>query len=601
MRPGAFTLQALLLLLLLPPVASQALAAGPLLVTGFAVDLPGPEADDAVRITNVGPDAVALAGWTLADGEGTLRWPDAAMIPAGASILVAGNATAWREAGGGPSDYSVLPDDATPTLLEEGPFRLARDGDEIRLEHDGVLVDLVVYDRGDVGEGWAGDTVDLVGSPFLRWYARNGAERGYQDTDTAADWDEPKRRYVGASEHATRSFDAEGGLIAYVAPDESRAVVRATIATANRSLRLNVYELLDTQIAEDLAAKAAGGVDVRVLLDERPVGMEPWEVRVRDGLVATLLDAGAHVHLAAHQRLAFNHAKYLVADGARTLIQTENLVSSGVPVDVDHGNRGWGVVVDDPAFAGYMAGVFDDDFAAVPFGARAWAPSEAGPQAPPLQPTRPAGTVDHPARHLTGAATVRPVLSPDHTAEPDDPLVAALRNATHEVRLVQLNLPPDWRDPAGATWPNPYLEALAEAADRGVRVRLLLDGHFVEGERDNEDTVAWVRQHGADGFEARLWGPDRFGVLHAKGFVVDDAVFLGSMNGNLNSVARNREVGVLIRSPEAAAYYADVFDADWAVAGTIAFDVPAPHLLLAIGTVITAARLIAASASRGRR
>lgn len=595
-----------LLLLVLPAVLSP-LAAGqpataPLLITGFAVDLPGAEADDAVEVTNVGAQAVDLAHWTLSDGEGMISWPSGTALAAGGSITVAGNATAWLEAGGPMPDFSILDHPDIPQVGQDGPFLLARDGDAITLSRNGSLVDVVVYGDAEAAPGWAGPAVDLVGSPFLRWYGRTGTDGPLADTDSAADWHRPKREYVGASDHPSPAIAVAGGLLAYVAPDESRAVVRALLATANHSVRMNVYELLDTQIAEDLAAKAAAGVDVRVLLDESPVGMEPWERRARDGLAAALVADGAHVHLSTHERFAFNHAKYILVDGVRTLVQTENVVPSGVPVDVDHGNRGWGIVVDDPTLGTYIAAVFDEDFAVGPYGATAWRPPAGGTDPPPLQPTIPAGTVDHPSRHIAAHATVRPVLSPDHTAGRQDPLVAAISAARHEVRVVHLNLPPHWRDPAGATWPNPYLEALAEAAERGVRVRVLLDGHFVEDADDNEDTVAWIEGHGRDNFEARLWGPGRGGVLHAKGFVIDgETVFLGSMNGNLNSVARNREVGLLVGSTEAAGFFSDVFDSDWEAAGPApVLAVASPSAAIAIGTVIMAAHLLAASATRGR-
>jgi phosphatidylserine/phosphatidylglycerophosphate/cardiolipin synthase-like enzyme len=46
--------------------------------------------------------------------------------------------------------------------------------------------------------------------------------------------------------------------------------------------------------------------------------------------------------------------------------------------------------------------------------------------------------------------------------------------------------------------------------------------------------------------------------------IVDNkSVLISSINWNENSVTQNRELGIIIESPEVAKYYAEVFFYDW--------------------------------------
>jgi phosphatidylserine/phosphatidylglycerophosphate/cardiolipin synthase-like enzyme len=340
------------------------------------------------------------------------------------------------------------------------------------------------------------------------------------------------------------------------------------------------------------------------LVDAQPVGFEPEERRIRNGLLSLINASGASTHLATHGRIAYDHAKYAVVDGAVTMVQSENLVPTGIPLDVASGNRGWGVLVEDPEVAAYITHVFTTDDAVAPWRAEPWTlgPDEAS-QPPPVQETRPYGVPQHDALRVQGPMTVTPVISPDHTGGPDDPVLAALRSAQASIRVNQLQLPPVWADASGAVWPSAYVEALEDAAGRGVDVRVLVDGHFLDdppASGGNQDTVARLNAAGLPNLEARIWGQDQFGVLHAKGFVVDgNTTLVGSMNWNLHSVTRNREVSLLIDGQGVGAYFATVFDTDWDRADPAALPLgtPAPSVAWS-ATVITFALFLAAVAYR---
>jgi phosphatidylserine/phosphatidylglycerophosphate/cardiolipin synthase-like enzyme len=62
-------------------------------------------------------------------------------------------------------------------------------------------------------------------------------------------------------------------------------------------------------------------------------------------------------------------------------------------------------------------------------------------------------------------------------------------------------------------------------------------------------------------------------IIHNKGFLIDRGqVLVSSINGTRNSVMKNREVGLILDSPDAARYYGDAFDFDWQVSPEIKGD-----------------------------
>lgn len=105
------------------------------------------------------------------------------------------------------------------------------------------------------------------------------------------------------------------------------------------------------------------------------------------------------------------------------------------------------------------------------------------------------------------------------------------------------------------------VDALADAVERGVRVRVLLEPNPYGGFGDVEADAAHLRALGVD---VRFSGKDvRFG--HIKTFVVDDRVALiTSLNLTAAALTDNRELGVVSTEPAVVATAHDLFEADWA-------------------------------------
>jgi cardiolipin synthase len=102
--------------------------------------------------------------------------------------------------------------------------------------------------------------------------------------------------------------------------------------------------------------------------------------------------------------------------------------------------------------------------------------------------------------------------------------------------------------------------ALADAADRGVRVRVLLEEDPFGGPGTEEETFDRLARSGV---EVR-WSDPAFRFSHVKTFVLDEHVAI-IMNQNLttSAFAQNREFFAMTTQTSAVNQAAAIFEADW--------------------------------------
>ncbi|MBI1797975.1 MAG: DUF1669 domain-containing protein [Candidatus Eisenbacteria bacterium] len=120
-----------------------------------------------------------------------------------------------------------------------------------------------------------------------------------------------------------------------------------------------------------------------------------------------------------------------------------------------------------------------------------------------------------------------------------------------------------------STWPGepmqPVIAALAAAAKRGVRVRLILDARMHATYPQPADSLGTLKN-----LEVRVLDMKQVsggGVQHAKYFIIDgDQVIVGSQNLDWRSLKHIHELGVRVREPRIATEFARVFESDWAAA-----------------------------------
>ena len=113
---------------------------------------------------------------------------------------------------------------------------------------------------------------------------------------------------------------------------------------------------------------------------------------------------------------------------------------------------------------------------------------------------------------------------------------------------------------------SPVLQAVGEAAKRGVRVRLLIDGAMARTYPQPAESLGRL-----ENVKLRIVDYRRIagGVQHAKFLVADGRdAFVGSQNFDWRALSQIHELGARVRIPEVAAAMSDVFEADWRLADT---------------------------------
>lgn len=110
----------------------------------------------------------------------------------------------------------------------------------------------------------------------------------------------------------------------------------------------------------------------------------------------------------------------------------------------------------------------------------------------------------------------------------------------------------------------PALEALTNAAGRGVNVQIMADKKFLSNYPEVPKLFAEM-----EGAESRILDADALwgGVLHAKYMLLDDdSFFVGSQNWDWRALDQINELGVLVKQPVLAEKMGRLYDLDWELA-----------------------------------
>jgi len=492
-----------------------------------------------------------LVGWTISDGEGTISFPVGAESLG--RIIVARDAEAYFQVWGSLPDYEILESGNTPNVLQSGRFQMANSGDALSLLSGGQVVQTA------------------------SWPDELAASNGRVHVFSNGIWDE--RIYkIGQSRFVPETFTADSVTL-FVSPECAYTVISDVVRGATTTLSISMYEFTHPELAYEVAEAAERGVEVTLLMEGGPVGGFPdGEKGVLNFLTAsgvTVCTIESTDKLPARYR--FLHTKYLVADGYVTVVLSENFKPSGIPLTGTRGNRGWGAVVRDAEIAAYFNRVFASDLAGYDIYAYT-------PGTEPLPETwSDEAIIPRFSEKTLYNVLVTPVISPD-TSSLVPELIA---DATESVDVQQAYISPY------SDGENAWIAELLKAADRGAVIRVMLDGIYynTEDDADNDELTASLNRIG-EGVSAKMLRPDTYLTkIHNKGMIVDDEyVLISSINWNFNSPNNNREAGLIIQSPEAAAYYTEVFAFDWngdyekdPVTAEIGFDV---RWLLAGGVII---------------
>ena len=156
----------------------------------------------------------------------------------------------------------------------------------------------------------------------------------------------------GAVESAAvrRSSSPTASLRLLIEPGSGIGPIYKLITGARSSVDLTMYELADPTAEADLAADAARGVDVRVILDQH------LEKSANTAAYDYLTARGVHVRWAPAGTTY--HQKTLTVDDATSVIMTLNLVAQDYP-----GTRDFAVIDTGRADVAAIVATFNADFA----------------------------------------------------------------------------------------------------------------------------------------------------------------------------------------------------------------------------------------------
>ncbi|MBE7562743.1 GTP-binding protein [Acidithiobacillus sp. HP-6] len=289
----------------------------------------------------------------------------------------------------------------------------------------------------------------------------------------------------------------------YIEPHAGPAPIVQLIQSARREVSVGVYYLSDRPILRALKSARERGVDVRVIIEGKPYGMKPWQVKKEEREIEA---TGATLHLAPYRftshgdHYAFYHAKY-VCSGHECEIGTANFDWSAF-----HRNREYLYVTKDPAVVKAANTVFNAD----------WNNQRA-----------PGWT----HRVL--------VLSPGTSA-------AQIIGVIDQPGPIEIE----------SEEMGPYRPTLDAIARKGHLARVILPASInAEDKRD----VAFLRAHGV---QVRLM-PVKPIYIHAKTVISSNEAFVGSENFTQTSLEVSREMGLLLNGKPVSELQAQ-FNRDWA-------------------------------------
>lgn len=285
-----------------------------------------------------------------------------------------------------------------------------------------------------------------------------------------------------------------------VLPDDGETVIADRIAQARERVYMKIYLLTDTRVIDALKQARNNGAEVKVMLDQNPFG---GSTAARTAFTS-LKKAGIDVKYAS-PAFRYTHEKSYVIDD-EVIIMTANATRSSVTR-----NREFGIVRNDAGDVAEVITAFDDDW----------------------------------SRAVFRPASKTLVWSPVNSRERITALIDA---ATRTLDVY-----------AAATKDNGILEALAHAAQRGVKVRVLISpARGEEAQNESEEDLDYLTKNRV---EVRLL---KSPYVHAKVFVADSALaFVGSVNITTTSLEFNRELGILVSDADALHRIESTFQQDW--------------------------------------
>jgi phosphatidylserine/phosphatidylglycerophosphate/cardiolipin synthase-like enzyme len=279
----------------------------------------------------------------------------------------------------------------------------------------------------------------------------------------------------------------------FVEPDNGEQVITNAIGSVQKSIWLEIYILSDRNVIRSLEDAANRGVDVRVMLEPHPFGGGTAPSKILDTLAAS----GIKTQF-TNPSFPLTHEKGLIIDGSTLFIMTSNFSRSALGGSSGYRNREFGIIDTIPQDMLATEAIFVAD----------WDHSNVQFNDPNL------------------------VVSPINSRNDFTTLINSARS--------ELQIEAEEMNDSGIE------QALANAAQHGVQVKVILPAASSTSGDSNRQGIAAIKQSGVQVRE------DQQLYMHAKMIVMDNKVaFGGSENISAQSLDQNRELGIIVSDPTA--------------------------------------------------
>lgn len=540
MRSGCSVVAAIFSIILLTVIFSPFSAGTP--VDDLRISEVDPFGEyEGVSLFNYGTDVIDLRGWSISDGEGSISFTKTLHImPDSRVTIVREMGENWfsnRE-----NTFSI----GTYGIEKTGSYILSNTGDDIYLISNGKVVDVVCYGNKIAAEGWIGDPVGISSGKYL-------LRQSIIDTDSSADWITTKPGLTDRPFDHSLFYDAV--VTPFSFPESSGMPIFDAIRNAKEEVLISMYLLTSVSLVSLLCDMVENkGIKVTILLEGDVLGVD---ISTELTLMKSLANVGGEVYLINDpvpenfERYSYFHNKYAVIDQETTIVTSENWTESNLGDNCS--NRGWGVVIECNDFAEYLRAVFLNDIDTSYGDVR-----ELTEQYPNLKSYSGQMGYDHSeivSEPPNYEARIMPILSPDNSLTALEYLMGT---ANERIYSQQLDLGTSFRlidDRSPIGW-------MSEHAERGIDCRFILDSSVYGKGTSSEDIVGLINSTTNVKAITSEKG-NGFVMTHNKGIIIDDMVWVGSVNWTENSFINNREVAVVIDSVEVCEYFSDLFLRDW--------------------------------------
>ncbi|MBE7209436.1 MAG: phospholipase [Gluconacetobacter diazotrophicus] len=316
-----------------------------------------------------------------------------------------------------------------------------------------------------------------------------------------------------------------------------------------------------SRVLDAIVDRARAGVKVRILVERsfmRDTGPSTERLKGVPNLELRVIDTG-------HLTGGVLHAKYMVVDGERVFVGSQNFDWRALEEIHEIGAE-----VIDPRFGATMGAAFAELWEVAGSGDLPRAEKAAGAPAT----FRPATEADPVLLRGNGGETLvafpafsPPTLTPDWLTREEPALVEAIRQARRSIRIQVMTMSALKGYGAKGFWPG-LDSALRDAAARGVDVRIVVADWALHEPMQSYLKSLAVMPNIQVRFSAVPPAPGGFipfaRVEHCKYMVVDDdESFIGTGNWEWSYFANTVDASVFVRGTGPARTLAAIFERDW--------------------------------------